>query len=283
MTSSNKAPSFSDVEYWDQRFHDNTNSFDWLLPESCFDEQILSFQERYDASRPLQVLHIGSGTSMLSFHLPKILTPGSVSHNVDFSREGVEWGKNMETKIDAKGQPRAKLEWHQASLLSLSSLLSCSQPRSINLVVDKSTSDAIACGPDVQLSLPYFAKDTEVRLPTNVHPLHILALDLAVVAVPGARWLSLSYSKERFPFVPTLFAPHPAPLPDGVPDPARFWKFIERKEIQTEEALINKYKNIVGQTVHTITTSHYMYVLERSQEELDPGQVLALQAASHSR
>lgn len=228
---------------------------------------------------------------MLSFHLPKILTPGSVAHNVDFSREAVEWGVKMEAEIvlgrtwfwsDPK-QAERKLAWHQASLLALSSLLCCNEPRSVNLVVDKSTSDAIACGPDVEVRLPRSVEDAVPQVPIKVHPLHILALNLAVVAVPGARWLSLSYSKERFPFMPTLFAPQHAPLPKGMLDPARFWNVMEREEIQTEEAVGDKYKNIVGETVHTVTTSHYMYILERTEQELSPEQVLFLQAGSDEK
>lgn len=79
------------------------NSFDWLLPESCFDDELKSLAGDEGASAAKQVLHIGSGTSMLSFHLRQVLPSESTIRNLDFSREAVEWGKSKEVG-DGDGQ-----------------------------------------------------------------------------------------------------------------------------------------------------------------------------------
>ena len=285
-------PSFSEAQYWDKRFTENTNAFDWLLPEQCFDEEIADFLKAQGSEHGFQILHIGSGTSMLSFHLAGTVPKGSLVHNVDFSKEAVEWGRLKEHELakasnnDGGHATTAQMSWNQVALLSLPSLLKSTGPQTMDLIIDKSTSDAIACGADVLVDLSEGAMNLESntsRLAMKVHPLHILALNLAVTAKPGARWLCLSYSKERLPWVPTLFAPHHDPLPEGMPNPAKYWSLVRKKEIQTEEEVQDKYKKIVGDVVHRMATSHYLYVLERTERKLDVDHVLALKANQDGR
>ncbi|KIW09092.1 uncharacterized protein PV09_00037 [Verruconis gallopava] len=301
---SKEVPSFSSAKYWDKRFQDNPQSFEWLLPESCFDEELDAFRkhdgdhDHHDgddcvtSTRP--VLHIGPGTSMLSFHLKTFMGPRYVIHNVDFSQESVDWGERKEKEVDQADETRSQLptmRWSRVSLLSLSSLLSVARPRSVRLIVDKSTSDAIACGLDVRINISpssdvrvgtSSSKDGSAVRTTKVHPLHILALNLAVISAPEARWISLSYSKERYPFLPTLFAPFPDPLPDGFPDPNRYWKLRRQKEIQTEQKIPENFRDTFA-FVHRPVTSHYMYVLERTEEELAVAVVEKLNAQAEER
>lgn len=68
----------------------------------------------------------------------------------------------------------------------------------------------------------------------------------------------------------------PEPLPDGVPDHARYWKLLRKKEIQTEEDVAEKYKKSIGHVVHRMATSHYLYVLERTAVGLEPAEVQPL-------
>ena len=267
-------PSFSEAAYWDKRFTENTEAFDWLLPEKCFDDEIDQLRGARGVDTGYEVLHIGSGTSMLSFHLSRIVPPGSAIRHVDFSQEGIEWGRRKEKEICTDLNTKTTMTWQQVALLSPQSLLAAVKPHSTNLIIDKSTSDAVSCGPDVIVHPSQLERPDEI--PTKVHPLHILALNLAIIARPGARWLCLSYSKERFPWIPMLFAPHHDPLPDGVPCPGTYWKLLLKKEIQTEEEVQEKYRKFAGDGVHRMVNTHYMYVLERTEEVLEVERMMEL-------
>jgi len=56
-----------------------------------------------------------------------------------------------------------------------------------DLIIDKSTADAISCGP----------------LIGEVEPIHVLCENLGQVTKKGTRWISISYSPTRFSFLPT--------------------------------------------------------------------------------
>lgn len=274
----NAPPSFSCASYWDERFQKQTTAFDWLLPASCFDKELEDFQAQ-DATSSQQVFHIGSGTSMLSFHLKELLGSGYQIHNVDFSHEAVAWGKSKEVELDSRSEGSLPMQWSQVSLLSLPSVLAVATAQSIGLIVDKSTSDAIACGLDVRIRIPQ-SKDPVSQ--EQIHPLYILALNLAIVAAAGARWLTLSYSSDRYPFLPALFGTNPDVRPEGVPDPALYWKLLRKNEIQTEQEVPEKYKQEFG-FVHRPVTSHYLYVLERTSVVLDASDVERLDVQAEER
>jgi hypothetical protein len=273
----NAPPSFSCAEYWDKRFRNETKVFEWLLPESCLDEELKDFQEQ-NTMTPKQILHIGPGTSMLSFRLRKLLNNDYTVHNVDFSHEAVEWGRRKERELEQSGDLDSELpamDWSQVSLLSPPSILSASSAGSVGLIIDKSTSDAVACGLDVHVRPPRpsltdatLTADWKNGEPTKIHPLHILALNLAMVAAPGARWLTLSYSKDRYPFLPVLFGPFPDKLPDDIPDPARYWRLVRKNEIQSEQEVPEKFKENFD-FVYRPVISHYIYVLERTDVKLE--------------
>jgi hypothetical protein len=285
-------PSFSCAEYWDKRFRTETQTFEWLLPETSLDEELENFKEHNNGT-PNQILHIGPGTSMLSFHLKRLMGNKYSIHNVDFSHEAVEWGRSKESEQGQSGVTAsefAAMQWSQVSLLSLPSVLSTTSPGSVALVVDKSTSDAIACGLDARVRLSQVstnnnnesAPEQDEMDHTKIHPLHVLALNLAIVAAPGARWLTLSYSKDRYPFLPMLFGPFPDPLPDGVPDPVRYWTLLRKQEIQTEQEVPEKFKKQF-EFVHRPVTSHYIYVLERTAEVLEISEMERLDVQAEER
>jgi hypothetical protein len=92
----------------------------------------------------------------------------------------------------------------------------------------------------------------------SIHPLHFLAIHLALVTRPGARWIALSFSRNRFPFLPSYSSDldpedwdSSLPLPiisQGFPDSSKLWKSIS-KELVPE-------------------SKHWIYVLERTDEDL---------------
>jgi hypothetical protein len=173
------------------------------------------------------------------------------------------------------------------------------------VIVDKSTSDSIACSEDVFVPLPYpvstiKAPATSSQLsesPEPIHPLHILAIHLALVAKPGARWISLSYSEDRYPFLHQALAHdvgsrvslEPTPISDatapdeddfddgldddlddipqevidsGLPDPSTLWKLEAKYEIEVPDTAPG------AGAVHRPKVLHWVYVLQRTDVEV---------------
>jgi hypothetical protein len=299
-------PSFASQDYWESRFQHNNSSFDWLLPASRLDEHIADAISSCNSSRP-RILHIGSGTSLLSFHLRNHVQNPSRIHNVDFSAQAIEWGRINENRIfgsekgdassttsdeatsndcrkDFKRQAEDQwMNWSQVSLLSLHSVLSACPTFDYTLIVDKSCSDAIACGEDLEVTLPFALRDasndlSDLAISTMkrdvltrshfVHPINVLALHLALVAPPGARWIAISYSTDRFSFITTPLSSE-ASLPvelltSGFPLPSDYWTLLQKDSIELDQALDESSSEIV----HRPIVSHWVYVLERTEKNL---------------
>jgi hypothetical protein len=262
-----------------------------------------------DGATASKILHIGSGTSRLSLHLREFVKdPGQVQH-VDFSTEAVEWGRRQEKSTfgfewDEGGADTKQLagyglvpenlrldvpmmKWTQTSLLSLESVISTCTLGGYQVIVDKSCCDAIACASWTMVPIPFFfhleftastptpTSATEEAAPVfdaveySIHPINLLAIHLALVAPPGARWIALSYSKDRWPFLPDESmgqerqAHQALPkilLDTGFPDPARLWRITKKDLITPESSETEK--------VPRSTLQHWIYVLERTEVEL---------------
>lgn len=288
-------PPFASKEYWENRFQQNDEAFDWLLPASCMDPQITeALSLRPDGSS--DILHIGCGTSLLSFHLRAHVDDPARIHNVDFSAKAIEWGVQNEMAIfheqkgdnthDARDDSYKEwrmssdniMRWSQVSLLSQTSVLATCPESSYALIVDKSTVDAIACGDDVEVLFKstgdreesgsqLSGKPHDKKSGFFVHPVSMLALHLALVAAPGCRWIAMSYSSDRFPFLHSHSSSEemvPSQLLDrGYPNAARYWRLFSKEAVDAPEE-----KN--AGTAHRPRISHWLYVLERTNDSLQP-------------
>jgi hypothetical protein len=236
-------PSFGSQEYWDKRFTANPTPFEWLEAPTVLDPYIVHALRETGLSDP-QLLHIGCGTSLLSYQLrAHVREPGQV-HNLDYSDVAIKLGQKREVEIStaetpasgvnaqqrnptmngtsvkprqgtvelpntSASSPSSYMRWSSANLLDHTSLLQVCQTSAYSIVVDKSTSDSIACSDDLYVPLPYHvmatsAESTETVVtesPEPLHPLHVMAVHLALVTKPGGRWISLSYSMDRYPFL----------------------------------------------------------------------------------
>lgn len=176
---------FSSAEYWASRFTTET-SFEWLLPSS----QIIAFiieniQPDLERRKAIRCLHIGCGTSDLGKELEHALketyrptgSDGTVDIQVidsDYVAESIRISPS-----------NASLESRQIlplDCLNLSDLMHKSPEMGWGLIIDKSTADAISCGPLID----------------SIEPLQILLRNLAKVSKKGTRWMSISYSATRF-------------------------------------------------------------------------------------
>ncbi|KAF2002827.1 hypothetical protein P154DRAFT_561673 [Amniculicola lignicola CBS 123094] len=251
-------PSFGSMEYWDGRFTSNSNPFEWLDAPTVLDPYLTEALKDTKEEKP-ELLHIGCGTSLLSYHLRAHVKEPDQIHNLDYSSVAVDVGRKREVEIysvgekhEEAGPPEAStvvressgnisarnsdgqcqltsarsesvspqersepkyMRWSAANLLSHSSLLSVCKPSAYSVIVDKSTSDSIACADDPYVFLPYpLSTASNEPLPSQVErssepiqPVHILAIHLAVLTKPRARWIALSYSEDRYPFLHQRF------------------------------------------------------------------------------
>lgn len=261
-----------------------------------------------DDAKPSRILHIGSGTSKLSLHLREFVKdPGQVQH-ADFSAEAVAWGRHQEQSTfgfewDEGGADTKQIEgfglvpenlqfempmmqWTQTSLLSLDSVISTCALGGYQVIVDKSCCDAIACAAWTTVPVPYYFRLDSTASPSpptpndekdmpvfdddeySIHPINLLAIHLALVAPAGARWIALSFSKDRWPFLPDESQreerrAHPA-LPQslletGFPDPGKLWKIIKKEVIAPEVDEAGR------EVAPRSTIQHWIYVLERTE------------------
>lgn len=155
---------FEKQEYWRDRFANET-AFEWLVKSPELMEAI----EPVLPSADSRVLQLGFGTSDLQNHF-RSRGFDNVT-NVDYEPLAVERGRNLEAQ--AFGDVR--MNYVVADVTQLPGELT-REP--YQLVIDKSTVDAVSCGGEESLS----------RMMDGVKR----------ALAPGGFWISLSYSAHRF-------------------------------------------------------------------------------------
>lgn len=126
------------------------------------------------------------------------------------------------------------------------------------VIIDKSTADAISCGPDIYTSLVDSGS-------SPVHPTEALALHLGALAAEGSIWLALSYSSMRFEFLTSINDHEREKLSEQEPVvTARHLWIIDRTELiptQTEP-------NNLRENVHTPQVYHTLFTLKRTARDV---------------
>ncbi|KAM0278731.1 hypothetical protein ACHAQH_005025 [Verticillium albo-atrum] len=157
---------FEKQSYWRDRFT-REESFEWLVSSSdlmaVLDPLIATLSLGPDA----RICQLGFGTSDLQNHFRE----RGFSHvtNLDYEPLACERGRALETARFGD----VRMEYRVADVTQLPANLG-----KFDLVIDKSTVDAVACGGD----------DMVMRMAKGVER----------VLKPGAVWVSLSYSAGRF-------------------------------------------------------------------------------------
>lgn len=164
---------FEKQSYWRDRFASET-SFEWLLASSEFVSIIEPYLQQLDSSSA-HILNLGSGTSDLQNHL-RSRGFHNVS-NLDYEPLAAERGRQLEKK--AFGD--VVMHYATADVTQLGhtgSHLGHRGDGKFDLVIDKSTVDAVSCGG--QIAFLRMAQGVRNCLADN------------------AVWISLSYSASRF-------------------------------------------------------------------------------------
>lgn len=252
-------PSFSDLEYWDNRFTSTSTPFDWLLPATTLDSLILSTLQSCPKPTEPKILHIGCGSSELSFRLGELVSHPQGVWNTDYSGVVVDQGRAMEeerllaaqahttqSQPEASGnKPTHRVNWKVLDLLDPASVAEL-ESIPFDLIIDKSTSDAISCGPDLPFPHNLSVTPSDRSQKDLLPPLDILAVNLARLTLPGSKWLSISYSADRYEFLHPL-KPNsasvnlstgattqidPDPNSQRYPSPAELWILEKKTDIE---------------------------------------------------
>lgn len=95
------APSdFSSQTYWENRFLARQTPFEWLLGVDDTTGILDPFiRDNVDPEKSAAILHIGCGTSDLSWRLRDYVSCPKQVHNVDFSVEAVNIGRRREEEL----------------------------------------------------------------------------------------------------------------------------------------------------------------------------------------
>jgi SAM-dependent methyltransferase len=158
------AADFEKQSYWHERFA-SEKAFEWLLPSAEFTSLIEPALNRLDPDTA-RILHIGFGTSDLQNHFRS----RGFRHvlNVDYEPLAIDRGRDLEKQ--AFGDVQMDYDVQDATQLDLNA--------KFDLVVDKSTVDAISCGGSTALRR--------------------MAAGVKGCLAEGGVWVSLSFSAYRF-------------------------------------------------------------------------------------
>ncbi|KAK8137958.1 hypothetical protein PG984_001338 [Apiospora sp. TS-2023a] len=176
-------PSYGTKEYWDARFEREDN-YEWLLPADSLNavvrEALCLSQHRISSSggnsAPPQILHIGCGSSNVSFQLRGLVDSPRQVTNVDYSENAVRKCRQREAAalssavLEESGAGSALgMRWETADLLAADSIARLGGGNDENgsfffdVVADKSTCDAMGCADDAPVTLPFVSPRNGVQ------------------------------------------------------------------------------------------------------------------------
>ncbi|KAF2856056.1 hypothetical protein T440DRAFT_383967 [Plenodomus tracheiphilus IPT5] len=270
-------PPYGSREYWNQRFLSNTDAFEWLETPDTLGSYISDALSTTKDETP-EILHVGCGTSSLSYYLSAHVEYPHQIHNLDYSQVAIDLGIAKERELSRYRMERRgtyacrpdgtqdSMRWNAVDLLDHRAVLQVCKKRAYSIIIDKSTTDSIACSDDVDTSIPY-PIDTIPWTPGNmpagdlheaIYPLNVMAVNLALIAKSGARWICMSYSNDRFKFADW------AATPCGFPDVGQLWNVIGRYEMDKAEP-VTETESHDGSIIHRPKIMNWVYVLERTE------------------
>ncbi|KAJ6003340.1 hypothetical protein N7451_005887 [Penicillium sp. IBT 35674x] len=199
------APDYDNPEFWDDRFATGQDVGEWLSSGEALIDAVVSDLESRPYGRP-RVLHLGPGVSKLGLKLRDACVErhwnGNGIVNVDFSGEAVRLGQQYESQKP----PAEAMHWQRADLLSWSHVSDLLPFAPFDVILDKSTSDAIATATDRHFAstddlsqiCPAVRELLATRPSIALSPVELLGLHLVPLTQKDTTWIVMSYSTFRF-------------------------------------------------------------------------------------
>lgn len=270
-------PDYELQSYWRTRFV-GEHHFEWLgdgadtilphLRTYLLDPRTTA---RSSPLQPARLLHIGAGTSSLSERIRELyqdvygseVDERAIVHT-DFAENLVARKQEKEASL-AVDRPGRGMRWIYTDVMRWGELKAAldtaGEQNAFDLVVDKSTSDAISCGEDVTCSSldpslhpainEYLAAHEGHT--TTLEPVEVLAVHLASLVRPGGLWVALTFSSNRFPFLSS-----PLPLDPAIPRAGKYW---EIEKVMTVDAPTG-----MEGTAHAPLVQHHVFLLRRREK-----------------
>ncbi|KAL3486042.1 hypothetical protein BJX62DRAFT_242371 [Aspergillus germanicus] len=246
------APDYDDSSFWDTKFATGQDVGEWLNPGEILLDAAVSFLEQSATAtqnRP-RVLHLGPGVSKLGIKVRDAFSErgwmGNGIVNVDFSSEAVRLGQEVENKQN----PTQAMHWQRADLRSWTDVSRLHTFAPFDVILDKSTSDAIATASPVSFTsessranICPTVQDIVCRngKAVTISPVELLAMHLVPLTRKGSKWFVLSYSTMRF---------------DNLSDLSVYWEIISRIPLEAP-------RGSTASGAHTPPVYHWMYTLQR--------------------
>ncbi|KAJ5584791.1 uncharacterized protein N7459_004591 [Penicillium hispanicum] len=245
------APDYDEPKFWDTRFATGQDVGEWLNSGETLIDAVLSDLENrpgFEHDTP-RVLHLGPGVSKLGLKLRDACVDrdwtGNGIVNVDFSAEAVRLGQNAE----GQKAPNEAMHWVQVDLLSWNSVSALSSFAPFDVILDKSTSDAIATSSDRKFLstentsrlCPILQECLREQPAIALSPVELLALHLVPLTQKDTTWITLSYSTLRFDTVPAI---------------KDYWTLRSRTALKAPPGPVSA-------SAHTPEVYHWVYILDR--------------------
>jgi hypothetical protein len=184
---------YSSQTYWESRLDKERESgFEWLVPSAAILPLISSSAQALQTHivQPLKVLHFGCGSSSLGTDIQGHLGTDAQVYDADYATSSIN--DRTSPLLGTRTVPLLQID-----VLSPQSVVAASPTNGWDLLVDKSTADAISCGAphDVHVG------DSSNSATCKREALEVLCDNLAKVTRKGGRWISVSYSSSRFAFI----------------------------------------------------------------------------------
>ncbi|KAI0328517.1 hypothetical protein GY45DRAFT_998439 [Cubamyces sp. BRFM 1775] len=269
-------PDYESRTYWKDRF-EGEGHFEWLgdgkdtiIPHVR--SHLINLREhgqpsaRAGSSTPARVLHVGAGTSSLSERLRELYldvygddVDERAIVNADFAENLVVRKRTAEEARRAGRGPCKGMRWVCADALKWTELDSIlkTEGHTFDLVVDKSTSDAISCGEDICYTSadpklhPAFNNYLAAGKSLTLSPVEVFAIHLSSLVHPGGLWIALTFSSNRFPFWSSPTETTDSPFPRA----ADYWNL---DQVITVDAPTGLEGN-----AHAPVVQHHVYILRR--------------------
>lgn len=152
---------------------------------------------------------------------------------------------------ERKYPPEHAMHWRRVDLLLWNHVATLTPFAPFDVILDKSTSDAIATFQDCQISeldesaicpiVHEVARNDGRDSATTLSPVELLALNLIPLTKKDTTWITLSYSTLRFDHLPHL---------------DKYWALRSRKAIKAPAGPVSS-------STYTPDVFHWVYILDR--------------------